>query len=1177
MKLQNTFVQSRMNRDIDERLIPKGQYINAENIRVVSSDGSDVGAVENIKGNEKLTTEGIAGATVIGACIDESNNHIYYFVTSPTLDIVYEYNTLTDTLVRVLQDTAGRELDFNASNLITGCDVILGNTLEEKQLAWTDNLNPPRKIYIETAKTFGLDNFDIDDISTIKRPPSLSPVVCLGVDVTIKKNRISDKFFVFSHRYIYEGGEESSNSFFSESLFPYNENIFVTDSIVSEANFINVSFNTGDSRVKTIEVLGKEIGSNTIFILDRVDKETLSLSDNTTYTIKYDNQKTYSVLNDNDALSLYNNVPAVAKEQSFINNRLMYLNYVDGYNMEDNNGDPIELDYTTVASKSSIPSIQFGSVTGSGTKTVAIDMSSLTDLKKNTFINGKFIVTDTASAPSTLEDVVEGQYVVSADFATWQDLYDDSSAVNDWLVTLFTLFTENNTTGIVITTTSVANILTVVIDAGSNGFFSSDFPEVISINETSKTYLSGSSQEFGILYYDNYNRSSSVQVSTTNTVNFREIYTSVDKINNVAITINHLPPVWATKYKIVRKSNDYNFDIIRPNTLLKYDESAFYYFPILSSEIDKVKVGEDLEVQYVSYNTAFSGYKPWTFTVEEIVDKNEVQVGDYFTGEFYPSVDDNIDIYIKLKLVSGDVPSIISKNDVAVTDGTVSEYSSILFRTINTSSPSENFYETPETFFITNGFHLSPTQNQTGGQPAIIDLQDGDSYYLTDALEHYKLNDKFLGNKYENVEFLRPSLVSKTAIKLRRDSSITYSGLYVSDSGLNNLSTFNTTLGNFKDLNRKDGSIQKSHAKEGNLIVFQEHQVSKILAGRDVFFNGDGTVNVTSTDRILGQQINYAGEYGIGSNPESFSFWGNSMYFTDTHRGVVLRLGANGLTEISKIGMRDYFKDKMIDNPASFKFGGYDPINDEYIININDETVAFSSIVNAWTSFYSILPEHFINISGKFYSFKGGELYIHNSEGVNRNTFYDVQYPSKVSLIVNDNPSEIKELQAVSLEGNNTWEALIKAFVSNSDDFTESSIKRTEFVKKEGIWYAYARRNESDSSFDSKATYGLGVVLNVTATTFELNGGSTSLCVGDSIVKGSDLTNIGIIQSITDGVIELISTAGLVDTDYVLGMKNSRIEGGNLRGYSIRMDLTTQEDNKVELFAVNAEVMKSFS
>ena len=206
MKLQNTFVQSRMNRDIDERLIPKGQYINAENIRVVSSDGSDVGAVENIKGNEKLTTDGIAWATVIGACIDESNNHIYYFVTSPTLDIVYEYNTLTDTLVRVLQDTAGRELDFNASNLITGCDVILGNTLEEKQLAWTDNLNPPRKIYIETAKTFGLDNFDIDDISTIKRPPSLSPVVCLGVDVTIKKNRITDNFFVFSHSYIYEGG-----------------------------------------------------------------------------------------------------------------------------------------------------------------------------------------------------------------------------------------------------------------------------------------------------------------------------------------------------------------------------------------------------------------------------------------------------------------------------------------------------------------------------------------------------------------------------------------------------------------------------------------------------------------------------------------------------------------------------------------------------------------------------------------------------------------------------------------------------------------------------------------------------------------------------------------------------------------------------------------------------------
>lgn len=242
-----------------------------------------------------------------------------------------------------------------------------------------------------------------------------------------------------------------------------------------------------------------------------------------------------------------------------------------------------------------------------------------------------------------------------------------------------------------------------------------------------------------------------------------------------------------------------------------------------------------------------------------------------------------------------------------------------------------------------------------------------------------------------------------------------------------------------------------------------------------------------------------------------------------------------------------------------------------------DRTLTFDDQAKGWTSFHSFNPDFMMGMNNGFFSFKNGELYKHHSDNVPRNTFYDTQYPSKVSVIVNDSPSEIKQLQTVSLEGNSSWEALIRAYVSNSDDYLESSIKDTEFVKKEGIWYAYARGNESTSSYDSKSTYGLGTVSNITATTFELNGGSTSLCVGDAIIKGSNLVTIGIIETVADNVITLDSTAGLVDDDFVLGMKDPRIEGGDLRGYAMRLDLTAQESSKVELFAVNVEVMKSFS
>ena len=49
-KLQHTFLQGKMNKDLDERLVPKGEYRDAMNIQVATSEGSDVGTVQNILG-----------------------------------------------------------------------------------------------------------------------------------------------------------------------------------------------------------------------------------------------------------------------------------------------------------------------------------------------------------------------------------------------------------------------------------------------------------------------------------------------------------------------------------------------------------------------------------------------------------------------------------------------------------------------------------------------------------------------------------------------------------------------------------------------------------------------------------------------------------------------------------------------------------------------------------------------------------------------------------------------------------------------------------------------------------------------------------------------------------------------------------------------------------------------
>ena len=49
-KLKQTFIRGRMNKDLDERLVPKGEYRDGQNIQVSTSEGNDVGAIENVLG-----------------------------------------------------------------------------------------------------------------------------------------------------------------------------------------------------------------------------------------------------------------------------------------------------------------------------------------------------------------------------------------------------------------------------------------------------------------------------------------------------------------------------------------------------------------------------------------------------------------------------------------------------------------------------------------------------------------------------------------------------------------------------------------------------------------------------------------------------------------------------------------------------------------------------------------------------------------------------------------------------------------------------------------------------------------------------------------------------------------------------------------------------------------------
>ena len=83
-ELKRNFDQGRMNKDIDERMVPKGEYRDALNIEVSTSEGSNVGTIQTLKGNTLLTNDLFNNtATCVGSISNESTNKLYWLVSDP--------------------------------------------------------------------------------------------------------------------------------------------------------------------------------------------------------------------------------------------------------------------------------------------------------------------------------------------------------------------------------------------------------------------------------------------------------------------------------------------------------------------------------------------------------------------------------------------------------------------------------------------------------------------------------------------------------------------------------------------------------------------------------------------------------------------------------------------------------------------------------------------------------------------------------------------------------------------------------------------------------------------------------------------------------------------------------------------------------------------------------------
>jgi len=212
-EVKNNFLQ-----DLDSRLVPNGQYRDAQNININKSEGPDAGAIENIVSNLYITNFGITDTTaeVIGSYFDEVNEKIYIFITN--------YN---DTSIDLLSNNSATlvDTDISSTNVdVTSClayyDFVTGDTeillygswlnfskthpiininLIENLLFFTDNRNQPRKINVDRAVNRPYDLTVLpsynnpyytneDQISVAKYYP-YNPIALVGVEEVLSLNQ----------------------------------------------------------------------------------------------------------------------------------------------------------------------------------------------------------------------------------------------------------------------------------------------------------------------------------------------------------------------------------------------------------------------------------------------------------------------------------------------------------------------------------------------------------------------------------------------------------------------------------------------------------------------------------------------------------------------------------------------------------------------------------------------------------------------------------------------------------------------------------------------------------------------------------------------------------------------------------------------------------------------------
>ena len=265
-EIKKAFLKGRMNKDLDERLLPEGEYRDASNIQISSTEANDAGTVQNVLGNKYANktaagtytgTYGIGGKCV-GSIENNETNKLYLFIKGTSINAIVEYNAVTETSIPVLVDARSGNTE-DSKNILNFTDTkITGIAILQDYLIFTDNNSEPKIIdisdesifksgslvdgvaaYDQTTQIGSVGNkeaFRESDITLVRKKPHNAPKVVVETttdnsipNLELRGSKIvtegfekpiyNEKFVKFAYRWKFKNGQYSAYSPFSETVF----------------------------------------------------------------------------------------------------------------------------------------------------------------------------------------------------------------------------------------------------------------------------------------------------------------------------------------------------------------------------------------------------------------------------------------------------------------------------------------------------------------------------------------------------------------------------------------------------------------------------------------------------------------------------------------------------------------------------------------------------------------------------------------------------------------------------------------------------------------------------------------------------------------------------------------------------------------------------------------------